>query len=161
MNKTTNSMQDTSVLPRYEDITPQAVTPVLAGLLAHCKTVMRQTEQDSAACSWDNVIVPLENATESLGHAWVLVGHLHSVCDTPELRAVYNENQPLMTEFFTSLGQNLVLYKKYLTLQASAEFATYSPARKKIIQNAVRDFKLSGAELPERHWGRRCCVSDL
>ena len=145
----TNPLIDFSALPRYESFTPADVTPALAELLKLCRGVVQQTEQDDTSVGWDNVIVPLENATEKLGRAWDLVSHLHSVCDTPELRAVYNENQPLITEFFTELGQNLVLYKKYQALQTSAEFAAYDPARKRIIQNALRDFKLSGAELSD------------
>jgi len=144
-----NPLIDFSGLPRYETITPADVTPAIATLLEQCRTVVARIENNSEAAHWENVITPLEDATESLSRAWDLVSHLHSVCDTPELRAVYNENQPLITEFYTALGQNLVLYKKYLALQSSAEYSGYSAARKKIIQNALRDFKLSGAELSD------------
>jgi len=90
-----------------------------------------------------------ENATEKLGRAWSIVGHLNSVVDTPELRAVYNENQPRLVEFWTALGQNLALFEKYKALQAGPEYAGLSAARKKVIDNAVRDFRLSGAELAD------------
>jgi oligopeptidase A len=149
MNTIKNPLLDFSGLPRYEAITTGDVTPAIATLLEHCKNVVVQIERDDAAVTWENVIAPLENSNEQLSRTWALVSHLHSVCDTPELRAAYNENQPLITEFFTALGQNLVLYKKYLALQSSAEFSDYSAARKKILQNAVRDFKLSGAELSD------------
>jgi len=144
-----NPLTDFSALPRFESITPADVTPAIAELLEQCRQVVIQTENNTDASTWDNVIVPLEDATENLSRAWDLVGHLHSVCDTPELRETYNKNQPLVTEFFTALGQNLGLYKKYLALQSGDEFAGYSAARKKIIHNALRDFKLSGAELAE------------
>ena len=145
----TNPLLDFSGLPRYEAITTGDVTPAIATLLTQCKDVVAQIEQNHAAATWDNVVAPLEDATEHLSRAWGLVSHLHSVCDTPELRTAYNENQPLITEFFTALGQNLVLFNKYLSIQASTEFSYYSTARKKIIQNAIRDFKLSGAELSD------------
>jgi oligopeptidase A len=99
--------------------------------------------------SWDSFVTPLENATELLGRAWGIVSHLNNVVDTPELRAVYNENQPKVTEFWTELGQNEALFAKYKALRASAEFATLSPARKRIVDNAIRDFRMGGAELPE------------
>jgi oligopeptidase A len=50
-------------------------------------------------------VVPLEEATERLGRAWGIVNHLNHVADTPELRAVYNENQPKVTEFWTELAR--------------------------------------------------------
>ena len=33
------------------------------------------------------------DATERLGRAWGVVGHLNAVADTPELRAAYNEQR--------------------------------------------------------------------
>src|SRR5690606_26127798 len=71
--------------------------------------------------------------------------------DTPELRAAYNDNQPKITEFWTELSQNLTLFTKYKALQLGPDYAGYSPARKKIIENAVRDFRLGGAELSDTH----------
>ena len=55
-----------------------------------------------ASPSWENFVEPLEQASERLGRAWGVVGHLNAVVDTPELRAVYNENQPRVTEFWTA-----------------------------------------------------------
>jgi oligopeptidase A len=94
-------------------------------------------------------VVPLEEATERLGRAWGVVNHLNHVADTPELRAVYNENQPKVTEFWTELGQNEALFDKYKALRASPAFVNLTPARKRIVENALRDFRLGGAELPE------------
>lgn len=77
------------------------------------------------------------------------MNHLNHVADTPELRATYNENQPKVTEFWTTLGQNEVLFDKYKAIRAGAEYANLSPARKRIVENALRDFRLGGAELPQ------------
>jgi oligopeptidase A len=142
-----NPLIDFSDLPRFDAITAADFTPAIDTLLKQCQAIVHQIEQDKAPVTWENVVLPLENETEKLSRAWDIVSHLNGVCNTPEIRAAYNENQPLITEFFTALGQNLVLFKKYCALQESAEFSNYSPARKKIIQNAIRDFKLSGAEL--------------
>ncbi|MFM7633136.1 MAG: M3 family metallopeptidase, partial [Betaproteobacteria bacterium] len=81
--------------------------------------------------------------------AWGVVGHLNAVVDTPALRTAYNENLPKVTEFWTELGQNLKLFEKYKALQASNEYTTLSSARKRIVDNAVRDFRLGGAELAD------------
>ena len=95
------------------------------------------------------MVEPVERATEPLSRAWSVVGHLNAVADTPELRAVYGENLPRVTEFWSSVGQNLALYEKYKALHASSDFASLTGERKKILGNALRDFRLSGAELPE------------
>ncbi|HEV3106090.1 MAG TPA: M3 family metallopeptidase, partial [Trinickia sp.] len=90
-----------------------------------------------------------ERATEPLSRAWGVAGHLNAVADTPELRAAYGENLPRVTEFWSSVGQNLALFEKYKAIVASPAFETLTDERKKILENALRDFRLSGAELPE------------
>ena len=147
---TSNPLLDFSGLPRFDLIRPEHVTPAIDHLIAHAREVVTQLEAPSEDVSWDNFVVPLEEATEQFGRAWGVVNHLNHVMDTPELRAVYNENQPKVTEFFTELGQNEALFAKYKSLHASPEFAGLSPARKRIVENALRDFRLGGAELPEK-----------
>jgi len=149
MTSDLNPLLDFSDLPRFADIKPEHVTPAVSALLDENRAVVARLEALLGKVTWDNFVQPLENATEKLGRAWGVVGHLNSVVDTPELRAAYNENLPKVTEFWTSLGQNLALFEKYKALKAADEYATLSPARKKIIENALRDFRLGGAELPE------------
>ena len=144
-----NPLLDFSGLAQFAAIKPEHVTPALDTLLAKAGTLIKALEAPMASVTWANFVEPLENATEQLGRAWSIVGHLNSVVDTPELRATYNENQPRLVEFWTALGQNLALFEKYKALQASSEYAALSASRKKVIDNAVRDFRLSGAELPE------------
>ena len=148
MNALSNPLLDFSDLPRFEAIKPEHVTPAVDQLLAENRKVVGQLEAPATQVTWDNFVAPLEDATEKLGRAWGAVGHLNAVADTPELRAAYNENLPKVTEFWTELGQNLALFEKYKALAASPDFAKLTPARRKIVENAVRDFRLSGAELP-------------
>lgn len=150
MTDTSNPLLDFSGLPRFDLIRPEHVTPAIEQLIADARGVVQQLEAPGENVSWDSFVVPLEESTERLGRAWGVVNHLNHVMDTPELRAVYNENQPKVTEFFTELGANEALFGKYKQLRAGAEFASLSPARRRIVENALRDFRLGGAELPEK-----------
>jgi Zn-dependent oligopeptidase len=147
MNAQTNPLLDFSDLPRFDGFTPECVTPAIDTLLAECRAVVARLEAPMDPVTWDNFVEPLEQATERLGRAWGVVGHLNAVVDTPELRAAYNENQPRVTEFWTALAQNLALFEKYKALKAGAGFEALSPQRRKIIDNALRDFHLGGADL--------------
>jgi oligopeptidase A len=151
---TSNPLLDFTALPRFDLIKPEHVTPAIEQLIADARQVVQQLEApargEDGSVSWDNFVVPLEEATERLGRAWGVVNHLNHVMDTPELRAVYNENQPKVTEFWTELGQNEALFDKYKILRASGEYVNLTPARKRIVENALRDFRLGGAELPEK-----------
>ena len=145
---TTNPLLDFSNLPRFDVIRPEHVTPAIDLLVAEAAQVVQGLEAPSDNVSWEALVTPLEESTERLGRAWGIVSHLNSVADTPELRAAYNENQPKITEFFTALSQNEALFAKYKAIKASAGYDALSPARKKIVENALRDFRLGGAELP-------------
>ncbi|MDQ1830656.1 M3 family metallopeptidase [Massilia scottii] len=146
---TSNPLLDFSDLPRFNDIKPEHVTPAIDQLIAQASAVVAELEAPGDDVTWDNFVIPLEEATEQLGRAWGVVSHLNNVVDTPELRATYNDNQPKVTEFWTALAQNEALFAKYKAIRASGAYAALSPARKRIVENALRDFRLGGAELPE------------
>ncbi|MES2017105.1 MAG: M3 family metallopeptidase [Pseudomonadota bacterium] len=146
--ESTNPLLDFSGLPRFDAITHEHVSPAITQLISDASAVVHELEAPRDDVTWENFVIPLENATERLGRAWGIVNHLNSVVDTPELRAAYNENQPRVTEFWTALSQNETLFAKYKAIAASAAYADLSDARKKIIGNALRDFRLGGAELP-------------
>src|SRR5690606_14949876 len=93
-------------------------------------------------------VQPLIDANERLGRAWGQVAHLNAVVNTPELREAYNAALPKVTEYWTELGQNEALFERYRQLAQSPEFAALSRARRKVIENELRDFRLGGAELP-------------
>jgi oligopeptidase A len=149
MTDALNPLLDLSGLPRFDTVKPEHVAPAIDALLDENRAVVTRLEGPMDPVTWDNFVEPLENSTERLGRAWGIVGHLNAVMDTPELRAAYNENQPKVTEFWTELGQNLNLFQKYKALHDSPEFETLTTARKKIVENALRDFRLGGAELPD------------
>ncbi|WP_028310361.1 M3 family metallopeptidase [Derxia gummosa] len=145
----TNPLLDFSGLPRFGDIKPEHITPALDALLADCKATVDQLESPDLPADWDSFVTPLDDATEKLGRAWGIVGHLNSVADTPEQRAAYNENLPRVTEFWTALSQNEALYGKYKALRAGAGYEALNGARRKIVENSLRDFRLGGAELAD------------
>jgi oligopeptidase A len=141
-----NPLLDFSGLPRFADINPGHIAPAMDQLLAEARVAMRRAEESPP--TWDRFVRPLEDATERLSRSWGQVEHLHAVLDSPALREAYNASLPKITQFWTELGQNLRLFEKYQALKAAPEFAQLPAARKKLVGNALRDFRLGGAELP-------------
>ena len=145
----TNPLLDFSGLPRFDTIAPAHVQPAVTELLAENRTLVDRLADDTNPATWDTFAGPLADGIERLSRAWGIVGHLHSVNDIPEWREAYNQMLPEVSRFYAELGQNLKLFAKYKTIREGAEYSALSPARRKIIDNEVRDFRLSGAELPE------------
>ena len=141
-----NPLLDFAGLPRFDEIKPEHVAPAIDA--AARRRPRRGRGCNQAQPTWDEFVAPLEDANERLGRAWGQVAHLHAVMDSPALREAYNADLPRISQYWTELGQNLQLFQKYKELARSAEFAGLSPARKKIVDNALRDFRLGGAELP-------------
>lgn len=145
----TNPLLDFTDLPRFAEISPEHIGPALDVLLADAQLAVDRVEAAETPATWSHVVEALENATEPLGRAWGIVGHLSAVADSPALRQAHSENLPRMTEFWSSLGQSLALYEKYKGLSASPEYETISAARRQLLENEMRGFRLGGAELPE------------
>ena len=143
-----NPLLDFADLARFDAIAPEHVTPAVDALLQECRAMVARVTDAATPATWEAVVEPLDDATERLGRAWGVVAHLNAVVDTPPLRAQYNANLPRLTQFWTELAQNEALYGKYKAIAASAAFAALTPARRRVIENELRDFRLGGAELP-------------
>ena len=144
-----NPLLDFAGLPRFDVIEPADVQPAINQLLAESRAEIARLLNPSVPATWADFAEPLLDSLERLSRAWGIVGHLHSVNDIPPWREAYNAMLPEVTRFYAELGQNLELFKRYQAMAASPEFANLSPARQRILQNEIRDFRLSGAELPD------------
>src|SRR5579862_4409049 len=132
-------------LPIFSDIKPQAIEPALKQLIAQNRiTLNKLLEQENY--TWDNFIVPLEEIDDQVSRFWSPISHLHAVAESDELRAAYNACLPLLTEYHTELMQNELIYKAISSIAKSE--ADFNPAQRKVIDNALRDFKLAGVHLP-------------
>ncbi|MFN2645237.1 MAG: M3 family metallopeptidase [Burkholderiales bacterium] len=141
-----NPLLDFSGLPRFGELKPEHVAPAVDALLTEGRQTIERVLE--APVSWESFVAPLEDTNERIGRAWGQVAHLHAVLDSPELREAYNANLPKLTQYWTELGQNQRLFEKYQALAASADFPNMGAARRRIVENALRDFRLGGAELP-------------
>ncbi len=148
METNANPLLDFTGLTRFGDIRPADVTPAIETLLDEARAVVANVTDPHTPATWDAIVGPIDDITDRLGRAWGAVSHMNAVVDTPELREQYNANQPKLTAFFTELSQNEALYARFKELAASPDFARWPAARRKVVENELRDFRLGGAELP-------------
>ena len=133
--------------PRFDQIKTEDIKPSLQTAIAEAREQIAAIKAQTHT-NWANTVEKLTDITERVGRIWSVVSHLNSVVDTPELRAVYNELMPEITIFFTEIGQDIELYNRFKIIKNSAEFDTLSPAQQTKLNHDLRDFVLSGAELP-------------
>ena len=143
-----NPLLNMQGLPPFSQIKPEHIQPAIEKLIQDCRDTVEQV-LTQPHFTWENFILPLTEVNDRLSRAWSPVSHLNAVKNSPALREAYQACLPLLSEYGTWVGQHKGLYNAYLALQNTPEFATYSVAQKKAIENSLRDFTLSGIGLSE------------
>ncbi|EIT70498.1 M3 family metallopeptidase [Hydrocarboniphaga effusa] len=135
-------------LPDFARIRAEQAEPAVDAVLAESKRKLDELLALDREPTWETFIEPLEALGEHLGQVWGPVSHLFMVRSTAEWRAAYNACLPKVTEYSLELSQSEPLCAAYRRIKESPGFAQLSPVRQKVINDALRDFRLSGIDLP-------------
>lgn len=131
----------------YAAIKPEHIAPAIEKLIEQARAAVTACASADLPATWEAVVAPLDAASEPLWRAWSIAGNLNTVVNTPELRDAYNAMLGPISEFSTWIGLHEGLYKQYQRLRAAPDFEQWTQARKRIIDLALRNFKLGGVEL--------------
>ena len=145
----TNPLLTPFELPPFSKILPEHVVPAVTKALNDCRENVERVVAQGAPYTWENLCQPLAEVDDVLGRIFSPVSHLNSVKNSPELREAYEQTLPLLSEYSTWVGQHEGLYKAYRDLRDGDHYATLNTAQKKAVDNALRDFELSGIGLPK------------
>ena len=143
-----NPLLDFSTLPRFASVRAEHIGSAIDALIVGGRGTVERLAALDVAPTWEKFVEPLDDANEKLARAWAQVSHLNAVVNSPELRDAYNAALPKVTQYFSEQGQDQRLHAGFKTLAASGAFASFAPARKRHVENELRDFRLGGAELP-------------
>ncbi len=154
-----NPLLISSSLPQFTDITPDLVNPTITELLAHNRAAIQTLAQQTTP-TWQSLPASLEELDDNLSKAWSIVSHLNAVTNSPAWRDAYNGCLAQISAYYTELGQNADLYQRYQTLADQADFRQLSTAQQQTINNALRDFRLSGVALPTEKKQRFAAIEE-
>jgi len=134
-------------LPSFGDIQPEHILPALDALLdenrARISVLLKEDCRD-----WLHLMQPMEVLDERLSRLWGPVNHLNAVCDSDELRPIYQQGLMKLTAYQTELAQNQALFSAIRNLHDGLMFQALSGEQQQVLRHALRDFRLGGAELP-------------
>ncbi|MFQ5598641.1 MAG: oligopeptidase A [Nitrospiria bacterium] len=142
-----NPLLDISGLPPFTKIKAEHVVPAIDQILAENRHNVVALLAANNRYTWDNLIQPLEELGERLDRAWSPVSHMNAVVNSNALREAYNACLPKLSDYATEMGQNEQLFRAYQQIAEGPVYDTLDVAQKKIIDNALRDFRLSGINL--------------
>jgi len=140
-----NPLLQPTELPAFSSIRPEAIEPAIDELLN------RNRERIEALCSqpgtpdWGSLVAPLEQLNDDLSNAWSPVSHMNSVVNQEALREAYNACLPKLSQYWTELGQNQHLFDAFSKL--GEHEAGLDASQRKVVENTLRDFRLSGIAL--------------
>ena len=142
----TNPLLTDSPLPDFPAIEASHVEPAIRQLLEGNRRALAALLAGGAE-GWDGLVAPIERMHHRLARAWSPVGHLNGVMNGDELRVAYNACLPLLTAYHTELAQNAELCAAYQRV-LDRDGASLDAAQRKLLENALRDFRLAGVSLP-------------
>ncbi|NWB90199.1 oligopeptidase A [Pseudomonas agarici] len=137
-------------LPPFSAIRAEHVQPAIEQILADNRAAIEVILQSQGKNpSWAGLVLAMDELNDRLGAAWSPVSHLNAVCNSAELREAYEACLPALSAYSTELGQNRALFQAFEALTKSPEAAGFDVAQKTVLEHALRDFRLSGIDLPE------------
>jgi oligopeptidase A len=149
LDTSTNPLLHLSDLPPFSAIKPEHVEPAIDTILADNRQRIEELLDATGDYTWDNFVAPLETLEDRLSRAWSPVSHMNSVVNNEALRAAYNACLPKLSQYATELGQNARLFAAFQHIAQGEEYEQLNIAQRKAIDNAIRDFRLSGVDLAE------------
>ncbi|HHS99259.1 MAG TPA: M3 family peptidase [Thiomicrospira sp.] len=148
-NSSNNPLLNVTNLPEFELFHVEHIEPAVDQLLADNRAAIASLVGMSETPTWENFVEALEVIDNRFERVWGPVGHLDSVKNSDEWHAAYTTCLEKVTEYYTEVGQNKGLFEKFNAIAESEAYNGYSLAQKKVIENALRNFRLSGIDLPD------------
>jgi oligopeptidase A len=149
----TNPLLRTETLPAFDLIQAKDIIPAVEETLEAQRAALAKL-LEKTDYSWDSLIEPLERLEENLSRVWSPVGHLNMVMNSDELREAHDACLPKLSDFHTEVAQNQQLYAAIQSIRDSAEFESLDSTQQKLIDDSLRDFKLSGVTLADEQKAR-------
>lgn len=143
----TNPLTQMQTLPPFGDIEAVHMEPAISEILSALKAGISAITEAAGVPNFVGVVKAREELEDRLQQAWSPIGHLNGVMNSAEIREAHQACLALITDYYTEVGQNRVLFEQYQAIRASDLFDALSTAEKKVVDNALLDFRLSGVDL--------------
>ena len=96
--------------------------------------------------TYKNFVLPFQEIGESINDFLTPIFHIDSVKNSEITTKVYEECIPVISKYETEISQNENIYNALISIQFK-EKSTLSSIQNKVLENEIRDFKLSGCHL--------------
>lgn len=139
-------------LPHFHEINAEHIEPAVTAVLSQNREQLARiiaSDGNKAFPDWASLMEPLDEMEDRLSKVWSTVSHLNAVRNTPEIRETYNKCQPMITEYYTEMGQNKDLFEIVRLLSDRTDELGHGASQRKILKDYLLDFHLAGVDLDD------------
>ncbi|MGE7207026.1 M3 family metallopeptidase [Sphingomonas sp. NPDC019816] len=141
---TTNPLLADTDLPDFAAVRPEHLVPAVQTLIADARAAADRIGGSNAS-DFESVVLASERAGFAIERGWSPASHLHSVADTPELRAAFAEAQAMLAQYGMEAGQDARMFAAFNRV----DLAPLDEAEARSVELTRRGFRLSGVALDE------------
>jgi len=154
-----NPLLESHELPPFSKVESEHIVPAVDEILADNRRLIEELLIADGQISWRSFIAPLDELNDRLNQSWSPVSHMNSVVSNDDLREAHNSCLIKLSEYATELGQHKQLHRAYKELSENEQSPALTSTQRKIINDALRDFRLKGIELPAEQQKRFAEIS--
>ena len=96
---------------QFDRVKAEHVEPAIQWLLGEMRNRLTDISGESIRRTYGNILLTLDHFTEPLDFAMSVIRHLEAVSTYPELRTAYNNIQPRVSQFYSSIPLNAKLWE--------------------------------------------------
>ena len=138
---------------RFKNTLPRFNTIDLPNFIEHLQVLLAQNKAEidriltQSLYTWENLMTPLDDIADRLHQFFAPLAHLNAVRNHEKIRTCYTACLPILTAYESALGQNKALYEAVSSLKRQEIHSTLTDPQKKVLEDLLLDFTLSGVAL--------------
>ncbi len=135
---------------RYDRIKPEQFVPATEAIIKEAKERTKELIALKGRRSFENTMIPSMEISEDISGVVMPMGQLYNLMSSDKIIAEYQKSMQLLTRFSNEMAMNPENYKMYKEYSNSADAKKLKGERKRHLENVMKGFILSGAELNEK-----------
>ena len=145
--KLANPLLSTSEFIPYQSIKAEHIYPATVEITKQAQAKLEEILATKGELNFENAMYPLIKMEDLVDKAWTPVENLLSLNADDDFRYEAEKARPVMVEFYNNYSLDPRVYEFVERYAESENAKNLTGERKRYLENTLKDFKLSGAEL--------------
>jgi oligopeptidase A len=131
----------------FGEVRAEHIGPGLRALIAQARERLEAIAAAPGERTYANTLAALDRASETLDWAAGIAGHLESTTTTPPLREAWNDVQPDLSAFYSSIPLHAGLWRRLREYAATEDARRLEGVRARFLEKTLDNFRRHGADL--------------